>query len=390
MSTHALLSPSSSHRWLECPPSARLEEQLPDRSSTYADEGTLAHELGAAWVQAELGKISNYEFQNIALTVQQNELYQEEMMGYVKEYVAECLSIFNSMDTNKDHAAIPMVEQRFDVTEWVPEGFGTSDFNVAAPGVLSITDLKYGKGVPVSAQDNPQLKIYALGVYRIARYLFNIKRVDMKIVQPRIDNTNSYSMKIEELLQWADNILKPAAKLAYNGEGEFKAGEHCRFCKAKSTCKALASYNQSLAEYDFNLPELLTEEEIADIVLKTPLFQNWLAAVNEYALQQAMKGRTFPGLKMVTGVSRRVISDEHKAVKFFISKGIESYVVMEQNLLPLGKLEKAGLPPKVLKEFLAKYVIKPKGKPTLVPVTDKRPANNSIQDAQTDFEHLKL
>lgn len=387
--SHALLSPSSSERWLICGPSARLEEKLPESTSSYADEGTLAHIVGAFWLQYSHGLINKSEKTREDINAQRHEHFHPEMFHHVKTYVDICNSVFEKHESRKG-GAYAMIEQQFNISKWVPESFGTSDFSVVAHKVLEVVDLKYGQGVPVSAQHNTQLMLYALGVYNVAKWLCDIETVNLTIVQPRIDNTNSWSITVSELLQWAETELKPKAERAFNGKGEFVPGDHCRFCKAKPTCRALANYRQEIAHLDFELPELLDNAEIAEVLSKADVYINWLNSVKDYALQQALKGSSFPGYKIVHGRSNRVISDHIKVSALLQRKGYsDTDYLTPAKLKGVGDLEKL-LGKAKFEQLLSRYVVKPKGAPALVRITDKRPGINSTEQAVEDFKHLNF
>ena len=393
MRKHAILSSSGSERWLICTPSARLEEQLPQSTSSYAEEGTLAHELAAIRLNNRFNsEMSIAYIADWLSTLKQTDQWKQFYSGAMDHHVQSYINIAKERyeKTNKKGDAMVMIEQRFDLRNWVPEGFGTSDFNIVGNGVLEIIDFKYGQGVPVSAEDNSQLKMYALGVYEMVKLLYEIKKVNLTVVQPRIDNTNSWTTTIDDLLLWAEEVLRPQAIKAWEGEGEFKPGEHCRFCRAKPTCKALAAHNQELAKYDFELPDLLTKEEIAEILSKAEIYINWLKSVQEYALQQAIKGVKFPGYKIVNGRSNRILTKTAKVQQLLVRIGFKDEdFLTPRKLKGLTELE-ALLGKSQFERLLSKYIIKPKGAPTLVRITDKRPGINSVEQAVDDFKHLKF
>jgi hypothetical protein len=389
MSDHALLSPSASERWLRCTPSARLEEKLPAVSSRYADEGTLAHEWGAMKLFKHFDLISSVQEYFQIGRIHSSKYWTIEMSHNVQDYVEFCKAVYEKHQAKKG-GAMAMVEQQFGLSRWVPESFGTSDFNVVANRSLEVVDLKYGQGVAVSARNNSQLMLYALGVYNIARWFYDIDTVNLTIVQPRIDNTNTWSVPISELLDWAETVVKPQAKKAFNGEGDFVPGEHCRFCKAKPTCRALAKYNQEIAHLDFELPDLLSNLEISEVLTKADMYINWLNSVKDYALQQALKGVTYPGFKVVTGRSNRLLIEPRKVELLLRKQGFMSQdFLTEPKLKGIGDLEKL-LGKAKFDKLLSKYLIKPKGAPALVRVTDKRLGINSLEQAVEDFENLKL
>ena len=275
-----------------------------------------------------------------------------------------------------------LVEQRLDFSKWVPEGFGTGDCLIVADDVLHIIDFKYGLGVLVEAEDNPQMMCYSLGALDIYDGIYDITSVKMTIFQPRRENVSTFTIKKEDLLKWADDFLKPTAELAFNGEGEFKAGDHCTFCKAKATCRKRAEYNLELAKYDFEMPASLSETEIAAILPKIDDLTAWAADIKEYALQQALSGTEYPGFKVVEGRANRKYTDE-KAVAFVVKdNGYDPY---EKKLLGITAMTSL-LGKKKFEELLGALITKPQGKPTLVPASDKRPALNTAKDDFSEEE----
>lgn len=280
MAAHAKLSASSSKRWLTCPPSIRLEEGFPNKTSIYAATGTLAHELGELMLRKNLGEINTRTFNASLKKIKENELFTEDMIDYVEIYVDTCMEKISEARSISSDAVINL-EQRLDFSEWVPEGFGTGDMVIIADGIIEIIDLKYGTGVPVSAVDNPQMKLYALGAINEFQFLYDIETVKMTIVQPRLDSISSFEISVENLLKWAEEVLRPTAELAFKGEGEFCTGDHCGFCKAKTVCKALTDRNLELAKYEFRTTDTLSENDIADILGRVDDLVKWASAVQE-------------------------------------------------------------------------------------------------------------
>ena len=293
--SHAILSASSSERWLNCPPSARLCENYEGKGSDYAAEGTDAHALCEFRLKQILGMPTDDPIENLGWY---NEDMEECAAGYAT-YVAELL------ETAKQTCADPvaMIEQRVNFTRWVQDGFGTADCILIADGVLNIVDYKHGKGVEVSAVANPQMMLYALGALEIFDGIYDIDTVRMTIYQPRKSNVSVYELPKADLLEWADTELTQKAKLAYEGQGDFHCGEWCRFCKAKAECRERAEANMALARYEFQSPALLDDEEIADILGKVDALTTWASDVKEYALQQAISGKEWTGWKLVEGRS---------------------------------------------------------------------------------------
>jgi hypothetical protein len=377
--THALLSASKAAQWINCPPSARLQEGIPDRRSEYADEGTAAHELAELRLRRRLLPCNRAKRKELDDAIEafkaSNKFYDAEMETAVTFYCEIVEERFMAAKArSKD--GIVLFEERLDFSEWVPDGYGTGDVVLIADGVMEIIDLKYGKGVPVSAVGNPQIRLYALGALAGYGYLYDIREVHMTIVQPRLDNISTDIMAVDELLEWAESVVRPAAELAFTGKGDFKAGDHCRWCKVKATCRARANENMKALQYEFQDPALLTIDEIGQILHIADQLAAWAKDVQEYALGQAVRGTRFPGWKLVEGRSNRRITDEEEAVKRLGSAGITQF--MRTSLLPLGELEKR-VGKKQLAELLGELIQKPPGKPVLVPETDRRPEINSVE-----------
>ncbi|KEI96576.1 hypothetical protein N496_15440 [Clostridium botulinum A2B3 87] len=381
MAKHAILSASGASRWLACPPSARLEENYPNKSSEFAKEGTLAHELGELGLKKNLELISTRKYNSEVKKIQANELFTKDMPDYVEVYVDTCMEKVAEAKA-KTPDALFKIEQRLDFSEWVPDGFGTGDFVIIADGTMEICDLKYGKGVPVSAVNNKQMRLYALGAIAEFSFLYDIENIKMTIIQPRLDSISTDEMKVEELLKWAEEELKPIAKLAFEGKGEFCAGDHCKFCRAKAVCKARADKNMKLAQYDFQEPNTLDNNDIAFILGKADELINWAKDVQEYALEQALKGEEFDGFKVVEGRSNRKWTDEEKIGKILLGQGFLEDIIYTKKLTGITNMEKA-IGKKEVTKLLGDYIIKPQGKPTLATITDKRPVYNS---AEADFK----
>lgn len=383
MAAHAKLPASSSHRWLNCTPSVELEKQFENKTSTAAEEGTLAHELGELSLRFQLSEITKRIYDNkVKKLITDNELYSEDMPDYVEVYTDLCMEkVAAAKSTTPD--AIAIVEQRLDFSEWVPEGFGTGDFVIIADGTMEICDLKYGKGVPVSAVGNTQMRLYALGAITQFSFLYDIHKVKMTIIQPRLDSISTDEILVEDLIKWANEFVKPRAELAIKGEGELCAGEHCKFCKAQAICRAKADYNMKLAEYEFAESKLLSDEEIADILNRIDDLVNWATKVKDYALEQALSGVNYPGFKVVEGRSNRRYTDTEAIADILRNNNFNDPVIFKPSeLITLTNMEKL-VGKKKLAELIGNYIEKPQGKPTLVPEDDKRPVFNS---AAEDFK----
>lgn len=381
MAQHALLSASSASRWLVCPPSARLEQNFENKTSEYAAEGTLAHELGELELRRNLEGMSTRKYNSEIKKIQSNELFTKDMNDYVEIYVNTCMEKLAEAKS-KTSDALFKIEQRLDFSEWVPEGFGTGDFVIIADGTMEICDLKYGKGVPVSAIDNKQMRLYALGAITEFGFLYDIQNVRMTIIQPRLDNISTDEVSADDLLKWAEEVLKPIAELAFKGEGEFCAGDHCTFCRAKAVCKARAQKNLELTQYEFADPNVLNKFDIADILAKADEFIKWAKDVQDFALEQALLGEQYPGFKVVEGRSNRRYTDTEKVAEILLANGyLEEDIYKPKELQGISNMEKV-VGKKKLVELVGDYIEKPQGKPVLVPESDKRPVFNS---AAADF-----
>lgn len=380
---HAILGPSSSHRWLICTPSAQLEYGIPDSGSTYAKEGTLAHHIG------ELLLRKRWQGEDITFAMEQAQadpLYSgsmgEHMEGYadfVEERMAEAST----------RCADPriFIEQRISFDEYVPEAFGTADCLILSDGLLDVIDLKYGKGVPVHAEENPQMRMYGLGCYLALSWAYKIDEIRMTIYQPQLDNVSVASMTATELLDWAENYLKPRAALAWEGKGEFCPNEEaCRWCRAAPICRANHDYQLEIARHDFADPATLTDEEVAEVLTRRAAFKAWVDSVHEYAEKAAINlGVHYPGFKLVEGKSIRKYTDEEAIAKALRKAGFKvADIYKPRELLGLTAMEKM-VGKKKFGELAGEYVIKPPGAPSLVPESNPKPALNTAAKAAEDF-----
>lgn len=384
---HALLAASSASRWINCTPSAKLEEaEGPRESSVYAEEGTLAHELGELYIRHdELKTIDDQVFSDRFDEIMNNPLFSEEMLDVVPIYVDYCVEQFHAAQVS-DPNAILEIEQKLDLTEFVPESFGTADCVILGGNLIEVIDYKHGKGVPVYAEWNKQLMLYGLGALRKYDVLFDIEEIRVTIVQPRINNISSWQISVEELIKWAKEELAPAAKLAFAGEGELVAGDWCKFCAVKNRCRKLYQKSTELAKYDFKESALLSDEEISEVLEKIPTLVEWANSVQEYARDKAINhGKVWPGFKLVEGVSRRKWLDEDAVAEAIFSKIPEASEddIYEMKLKTITQIEKV-FGKKTVEEKLSDVIVKPQGKPTLVPISDKRPALG-IEEAISDF-----
>jgi len=367
---HAVLSASASHRWLACPPSAQLNAAVPDTTSDYAREGTCAHELCEYKVDKLLGIDTPDPREFLDFYDQEMEECSESYAQYIAEQMAKYTS------------PVVLVEQRLDFSKYVSDGFGTGDCIIVADGTMTICDYKHGKGVEVSAENNPQMMLYALGAYELFDVLYDISEIKMVIFQPRMSNVSEFTLTVSQLLDWASNELKPKAELAAKGEGEFSAGEHCRFCKVKANCRKRAEYNLAIAQYDFAPPDMLEDAEIEMILERADALVSWAADVKDFALNQALAGKQWTGFKVVEGKSNRKYTDETKVAEAVKAAGMNPY--SEPEVLGITAMTKMLGGKEKFESILGGLVRKPKGKPTLVPMSDKRKAWSN--DAKEDFK----
>lgn len=377
---HAILSASSAHRWMTCTPSACLEQEFPDSSSEAAAEGTLAHEMCELKVtNAFIKKMVKATYTRKMNALRKSELYQLEMDRYTDEYLDYVYGVYVSFK----EAPFIAVEQRVDFSQYVPEGFGTCDCVMIYGNELHIIDFKYGKGVPVSAENNPQLRLYGLGALLEYGMLWDIKAVIMHIVQPRLNLYTSEELTVDELMLWADEVNKKA-ELAIKGEGEFAPSENaCRFCRAKEVCRARAEKNLELAKLDFQMPPVLSDEEVGHILDTAKDLKAWASDLEDYALRTLLAGGDIPGYKAVEGRSNRAFSDQDAAFEKLIEEGVDEAILYERKPLTLAKVEKAV--GKEIFKTIEDFVTKPPGKPTLAPEGDKREAITLKTTPEEDF-----
>ena len=368
---HAKLSASSAHRWMNCNPSANLEREFADKSSEAAAEGSAAHalcehKLRKALKQRSTRPTSKYDSDEM-------EMYTDSYLEFVLEQI----------EVAKQFCADPLVliEQRLDFSCYVPDGFGTGDCLIVADKLLHIIDFKYGLGVLVDAEDNPQMMLYALGALRLFDALYDIDTVSMTIFQPRRENVSTWTISVSELEEWAEKTLRPKAELAFKGEGEFNPGPWCTFCKAAVKCRARAEEKLALAQYEFAKPPLLTDEEIEDILSRLDDLTKWANEIAAYAQDAAINhGKQWNGYKLVEGRSNRKYTDESAVIAAATAAGYRD--IFKKSLIPITEMEKL-MGKKTFTEVLGSLVIKPQGKPTLVLASDKRPAIHT--GAKHDF-----
>lgn len=375
MGKHAILSASGAHRWLECTPAARLELEFKDQESTAAAQGTAAHNL----CEHKLKKALHIRSKRPV-----SEFNDDEMEEHSDAYVEYVLEQLEEVKKNcKD--PLVLIEERLDFSCYVPEGFGTADTIIIGDKNLHIIDMKYGQGILVYAEDNPQMKLYALGALASYESLYDIEEVTMHIFQPRRENVSAWTISVDELKKWAENDLVPKAKLAFKGEGEYLPGNWCTFCRAAVKCRARADEKLRLAQSEFKLPPLLTDNEIEEILSKLSDLTRWANEIVAYATDAAVNhGKEWSGFKVVEGRSNRKYKDEDKIAEVAKANGYKD--IYRTSLITLTEMEKL-MGKQKFKDILGDFIIKPPGKPTLVPLSDKRQALN-VSSAKTEFNKI--
>lgn len=382
---HARLSASGASRWMSCPPSVALEADFPDKTSEFAEEGSFAHSMAELVLRYNNNEITKKTFTTRMNKMRKEELYSKEMEDYISDYANGVWEIFNATKVKCKDAEL-LLEQRLDFSEYVPEGFGTGDVVIIADDTVEVIDLKYGKR-GVSAVNNPQLRLYGLGAYLEHSMLYDIRKIKMTIQQPRLENVSTEELTAEELLDWAKNEALPKAELAAKGEGDYTIGEHCRFCRARAVCRARADANLELAKLELRDPDKLEMWEIGEVLQRAEELNNWASDVKDYAFDQALNHDVkFEGWKLVEGRSNRKYKDEEKVAENLIDAGYQTHDIYNAPAL-IGITDMTKLTgKKQFEELLAELIIKPEGKPVLVPETDNRPELNSADSAKEDFK----
>lgn len=381
---HALLSPSAAHRWIHCTPSVRLEEGVRDEGSDFAAEGTLAHAIASRKILETLGR--PHDEQDREIEELSERYYSEEMEGYTDTYRSIVLEKFNQAKTRSKDAQL-LVEVRLDFGAFLPDAFGTADAVIIADDLMEVIDFKYGKGVKVDADHNPQMMIYALGALDEFLLDYDIKRVRMTIVQPRIDNLSECGMMVGELTAWRTVTLKPAAEKAFAGVGDQVPGEWCQFCKVRATCSAIAEKARQICNEDFREARLISDEDIPGLLPLVPVLKGWLEDFASHALQRALDGATIKGYKLVEGKSNRQITDQDALLGALLVKGYQRDDLLKKpELKAIGELEKL-VGKKAFAEIGKPWLVKPQGKPTLVEESDKRPVWKPKESASEDFDN---
>lgn len=398
---HAILSPSAAHRWLHCTPAPRVEAEFPETTSEYAEEGRLAHSVCELAAKKKFTVMNNRTYNSRLKKLKADPKWDDEMLSTAATYVEH----LTEHAMRFEHAPYVALEVQVDITDYAPEAFGTCDCVMIGGDELIITDYKHGKGVPVSAQDNPQMLLYALGALKLYRPIYGdmIRRVGTYIDQPRLGSYDGASMTVEELLAWGESI-KPKAAAAFMGTGEFAPGEWCRFCRAKAKCRARANQNTALedfkdciplgrsipmqAEYDttgFKPSNCLTDEEIGALLVRAEGLVAWYNDLKEYALAACLNGKTIPGWKAVEGRSTRAWTDQDAALEALMAGGVEEAIIYDRVPKTLAQLEKV-IGKQRFGELVGGMITKSPGKPALAAESDKRPAYNG---AAADFSEVK-
>ncbi len=376
MSEHAILSASGAHRWMNCTPSARLELEFDKSESEAAAEGTAAHalcehKLRRALKMRSKKPVSTYDCDEM-------DAHTDTYVEFVLETIAQAKLACGD--------PLVLIEQKLNFSRYVPDGFGTGDCVIVADGTLHIIDFKYGQGVLVTAENNPQMMLYALGALEPFDGIYDIDTVSMSIFQPRRENVSTYTVYKESLYQWADEVLIPTAELAFKGEGDYVPGEHCRFCRAAVKCRARAEAKLRLAAFEFALPPLLSDEEIGEILTLIGDLTSWANEIMTYATDAAVNhGKQWPDFKIVEGRSNRKYSDEEAVAG--AAKAAGYHDIYRQSLITITEMEKL-MSKSRFNEILGGLIIKPPGKPTLVPLSDKRP-EMSISNAKNEFMEVE-
>lgn len=371
MSSHAYLSPSSSERWISCPPSVKLSEKFQDEVSSYAKEGTEAHALCEHKLKKLLGQDSKDPTDDL-------DFYSEEMEECAESYATYVMEIIS-----RYKGPLVFIEQRLDLSKFAKESYGTADCIVLADNEINVVDYKHGQGILVDAHENTQLMLYGLGALNLFDGIYDIKKVIMHIYQPRRENISTFEMSTDELYKWTEGVLIPKSKLAFNGEGNYKSGDWCRFCKAKNICRERANIALEVARCEFKLPPLLSDEEVENALKDVEQIESWVKDIKEYALKRALEGKKWTNFKLVEGRSNRRYVDEEKVADVVKAEGYDPYEQKIKGITAMTKL----LGKKKFDELLSSLLEKPKGKTTLVPRSDKR---EEIETVKEEFQKEEI
>lgn len=384
---HALLSASSSERWLNCPPSAVASEAYPNPDTEFTREGTLAHEVAEIIARAVLDrgayKVERYDDGSL-------DLEGKDLGKDATQEMIDCADAYASyiLEQTKSNKAVVLLEQKVDFSPWVPDGFGTCDCIIIQDDTLTIIDYKYGVGVPVSAKDNSQMKLYALGALNDYGFAYDVSKVEMHIFQPRINNISADSITVEELETWATKVVKPTAEKAAKGKGNYKPGGHCKFCPHAGRCRALTKVCTEYVEtHSLRVAvPVLAPHEVAEVLQMEPLISLWLKRIKDQAMTTMLNGDTVPGWKIVEGKQgNRKWKDELEVAKALEAAGYSKADITETKLLSPAAMDKA-LGKKTVAELLADHIDRAQGAPVLAPETDKRPTYDRLAEAKKDFE----
>ena len=373
---HAVLSASSSHRWLQCPPSAIAAEGYPAQDTEFTREGTMAHEVA----EAVVGGVNP--------DVLRQDILSTCYCGDTTLEMVECAEAYRDyiQEQIRGDQKLILLEQRVDFSEWVPDGFGTADCIIIQGDVMDVIDYKYGKGVAVSAEDNPQMKLYGLGALYDYGFLADVQKVRLHIFQPRINNVSVYELSADNLLKWGDEVVKPVAALAAKGQGEYKAGDHCKFCPHAGRCRELTAVCTKTISFhggvEVNVPHL-APFEVAAILEQEPLITLWLKRVKDQALKSMLSGETVPGYKVVAGRGSRGWADDLEVAGILEKAGYIEEEITETKLLSVAQMEKA-IGKKKVAELLSGQILSHTGAPTIANEKDRRPAYNPADD----FENI--
>lgn len=373
MAAHSVYPPSSAKRYMNCTPALKLEQQFEDEQSPYAEEGSAGHALAEHLIKKHLKKRSKRPV---------SDYYTDELVEAVDEYVGYCIG---QIEAAKQECSDPVfeVERRTDISRHIEGCFGTADMVIVTDHKIHVIDLKLGKGVMVDAEHNEQLMIYGLGILDFYEILYDIETVALTIVQPRLEHLSTWEISVEDLKKWAKEELELKARMALAGEGEFRAGDHCRFCKARFTCRARAEEYLKLARMEFAEPALLSDDEIAEVLLKADTLKKWAEEIYAYAQNEAVVNhRQWPGFKLVLGKSNRKYTDENEVAEAAKKAGYTD--IYKTSLIGITDMEKL-MGKKKFSEILGSLVYKPEGKVTLVPESDKREAVKTAT-AEADFK----
>lgn len=382
---HALLGPSSAARWMACPPSVNLTKDMPDTTSEYAAEGSLAHEIAELKLKKKIVDpgMTTRKFNSEMKKLKEKELYQEEMQEFTDIYV----DFIQEQMCACENTPYVAVEQKVNFSQYVPQGFGTADCILISGDTIHIIDFKYGRGVVVDAEENPQMLLYALGAYLAYNFLYDIKRIQMSIVQPRVSHFSSWECDVDYLLSFAEKA-KEKALMAAEGQGEFQAGKHCKFCKAKTTCRTRAEENLELEGWQYTLPPLLKPDEVGHILKKAEDLAAWAKELKEWALSECLNGNEIPGWKAVHGRGSRSFTNTDEAVKVLMEKGIAEELLYERKYLTLAQMEKT-IGKKDFQEMVGDLIVMKEGSPTLVVESDKREAISNRIKAEEEFSAVE-